>query len=219
MARLDKRETFLALMEKGWVSLCLDARADGVELPGHLRGEPRLVLQYGLNMPVPITDLDVGEEGVRATLSFDRTPHCTFVPWSAVYIIMPTDADQPGVLYAEDIPPELQASLRFQMQSQGRGGDAEGTGGQERGKRRSRGARAAGAPAPGTQTGARAGDAPRGAVGAAFARRTAKPRPTLGLVPPEATPPAGADGTRAPDGAQPDERKRRPRKPTLRLVK
>ncbi len=111
MGQLDKRETFLNLLGEGWVSICLDARSSGVELPEHLRVEPRLILQYGLNMPVPIADLEITGEGIRATLSFNRSPHNTFVPWPAVYVIMPTDSGKPGILFAEDVPPEMRAAL------------------------------------------------------------------------------------------------------------
>lgn len=103
--RPTKREAFLAFLQEGWVSVHLDARRPGVRVPPHLRTEPRLVLQYGRDMPVPIADLDVSEAGIRATLSFARTPHDTLVPWSAVYIIACTDGR--GVLYQEDIPEEL----------------------------------------------------------------------------------------------------------------
>jgi hypothetical protein len=41
-------------------------------------------LEYGLNMPVPIMDIEAKENGVSATLSFQRVPHHTFIPWKAV---------------------------------------------------------------------------------------------------------------------------------------
>lgn len=41
-------------------------------------------LEYGLNMPVPITGLRIVPIGVEATLSFQRVPFHTFVPWKAV---------------------------------------------------------------------------------------------------------------------------------------
>lgn len=41
-------------------------------------------LEYGLNMPVPIMDIEAKESGVSATLSFQRVPHATFVPWKSV---------------------------------------------------------------------------------------------------------------------------------------
>ena len=42
------------------------------------------VLEYGLDLAKPIPDLDVSDEGIRATLSFSNEPHATFVPWAAV---------------------------------------------------------------------------------------------------------------------------------------
>jgi stringent starvation protein B len=103
--RPSKHQAFLALLQEGWTSLHLDARRDGVVVPTHLKGEAHLVLQYGNDLPIPITDLTVDEEGVRATLSFSRTPQQTIVPWSAVYVIATDDGR--GVLYNEDIPSDV----------------------------------------------------------------------------------------------------------------
>jgi stringent starvation protein B len=103
--RPSKHQAFLALLQEGWTSLHLDARRDGVVVPTHLKGEAHLVLQYGNDLPIPITDLTVDDEGVRATLSFSRTPQQTIVPWSAVYVIATDDGR--GVLYNEDIPSDV----------------------------------------------------------------------------------------------------------------
>jgi stringent starvation protein B len=103
--RPSKQKTFLSMLSEGWVSLHLDARRPGVVVPAPFSSHPHLVLQYGRNMPIPITDLEVAEAGVSATLSFSRVPHRTYVPWSAVYVISCTDAS--GVLYREDLPAEL----------------------------------------------------------------------------------------------------------------
>jgi hypothetical protein len=72
----------------------------GVVLP---KGLPGIVgLDYGLNMAVPIHDLEVNEEGVRATLSFGRLPFSTFVPWSAVFAFV--DPDGNGIGFPELAP-------------------------------------------------------------------------------------------------------------------
>lgn len=108
MASLEppsKPQAFLALLQEGRPSLHLDARRAGVVVPAHLKGDSHLVLQYGIDLPIPITDLTVDDTGVRATLSFARTPHQTFVPWSAVYVI--TIDDTRGVLYPEDVPSDV----------------------------------------------------------------------------------------------------------------
>jgi stringent starvation protein B len=103
--RPSKHEAFLALLREGWTSLHLDARREGVIVPDHLKGEGHLVLQYGNDLPIPIPDLQVDEEGVTATLSFARSPHQTVVPWDAVYVVASSDGR--GVLYHEDIPTDV----------------------------------------------------------------------------------------------------------------
>lgn len=108
--RPSKHEAFLALLREGWTSLHLDARRAGVVVPVHLQGEGHLVLQYGHDLPIPIPDLQVDELGVTATLSFARSPHQTVVPWSAVYVVASDDGR--GVLYHEDVPPDVSVIAR-----------------------------------------------------------------------------------------------------------
>jgi len=103
--RPSKQQAFLALLREGWTSLYLDARRPGVIVPAHLRGEAHLVLQYGHDLLIPIPDLEVDDYGVRATLSFSRTPHLTVVPWSAVYVIACEDGR--AMLYHEDVPDDV----------------------------------------------------------------------------------------------------------------
>jgi stringent starvation protein B len=103
--RPSKQDAFVALLREGWTSLHLDARRSGVIVPVHLSGEAHLVLQFGHDLPIPIPDLEVDDYGVRATLSFSRTPHLTVVPWSAVYVVACDDGR--GVLYHEDVPEDV----------------------------------------------------------------------------------------------------------------
>lgn len=101
----DKQTVMLELLKEAWVYVHLDPRRDGVELPDFLRQQPRVVLQYGYNMPVPIHDFNVDAHGISATLSFQRVPHATFVPWAAVFAL--TDGEQRGVVWEEDVPKDL----------------------------------------------------------------------------------------------------------------
>ena len=103
--RPSKRDAFLALLRAGWASLHLDARSAGVVVPAPFSSQAHLVLQYGRNMPIPITDLEVTEAGVSATLSFSRISHRTYVPWHAVYAVTCTNGC--GVLYREDMPADV----------------------------------------------------------------------------------------------------------------
>jgi hypothetical protein len=101
-----KKEAFLDHLSKlPQVYVRIDARREGVEVPPHLKDNPVLALVYGLDMPVPIDDLVANDDGIAATLSFGRTPHKTFVPWPAIYIIGSEDR---GIVYKADIPKEVE---------------------------------------------------------------------------------------------------------------
>lgn len=100
----------MAFYGEGWVSIHLDARRQDVNVPPEFADHRHLVLQYGEKMAIPIPDLEVGDDGIRATLSFSRTPHQTFVPWSAVYIVACTDGR--GILYYEDVPEDVSLMSR-----------------------------------------------------------------------------------------------------------
>ena len=57
-----KKEVALALLERSSVYVHLDPRQPPVVVPPWFKKQPQLVLQIGLNMPVPIPDLEVTAE-------------------------------------------------------------------------------------------------------------------------------------------------------------
>lgn len=91
----------------------LDPRVDGVVVPRWLAKQPQLVLQVGLDMPVPITDLRVDDEGVFGTLSFNRSPFSCVIPWDAVFAL----ADEHGraMVWPESMPDELRAEVEREL--------------------------------------------------------------------------------------------------------
>ncbi len=97
-----KHDVFQRLYGIGWVNIHLDARREDVVIPDGLRGTQHLVLTYGSNMPIPIIDLQVTKAGISATLSFNKEPYFTFIPWEAVYCV--NNAEGLGVLYKEEVP-------------------------------------------------------------------------------------------------------------------
>ena len=101
----SKKEVMLALLERSEARVHLDARRQGVRLPDRLLGDGHVRLDYGYGLTPPIPDLEIGDDGIKATLSFSRVPFETFVPWSAVYLI--ADYDGNGAVWQEDIPPDL----------------------------------------------------------------------------------------------------------------
>lgn len=94
-----------ALLEHAEAQVHLDARREGVQLPDRLRSSGNVRLDYGYGLTPPIHDLKVDDQGISATLAFNRVPFATFVPWSAVFLI--ADFAGRGAVWREDLPPEL----------------------------------------------------------------------------------------------------------------
>lgn len=111
-----KKEVALALLERSSVYVHLDPRQDGVTVPQWFKKQAQLVLQIGLNMPVPIPDLRLDDDGMSCTLSFNRAPFYCVVPWSSVFAMVGDDGR--GMVWPDDVPSEVA------MQAQGRVADA-----------------------------------------------------------------------------------------------
>lgn len=104
-----KPEVALALLQTAMsVYVHLDPRPDDVRVPAWFKKQPQLVLQVGLNMAVPIPDLDVGNEALTCTLSFNRKPEYCWIPWSAIYGLVGDDGR--GMIWPDSVPAEVAAA-------------------------------------------------------------------------------------------------------------
>lgn len=106
-----KKDVALALLERSTVFIHLDPRLDTVRVPPRFKRQPQLVLQIGFNMPIPIPDLDLNDDGVTCTLSFSATPHFCSVPWRAVFALVGDDGR--GMVWPEDVPSEVAAHVHM----------------------------------------------------------------------------------------------------------
>jgi stringent starvation protein B len=106
MTRLPpKKDVALALLEQATVLVHLDPRGEQVQVPAWFKRQPQLVLQIGLNMPKPIPDLNVDDDGISCTLSFSNAPHFCQLPWSSVYALI--GASGRGMVWPDDVPKEV----------------------------------------------------------------------------------------------------------------
>lgn len=105
-----KKAVALDLLERTSVFVHLDPRRAGVVVPPVFLKQPQLVLQIGLNMQIPIVDLEVEDAGISCTLSFSRRPHFCRLPWSAIYALIGQEGG--GMVWPEDVPPEVVAQQR-----------------------------------------------------------------------------------------------------------
>lgn len=105
----SKKDVALALLEGPSLFIHLDPRKPDVVVPTWFKNQPQLVLQVGLNMAVPIPDLDIGDEGITCTLSFNRSPHWCKLPWASIYALVGEDGR--AMVWPNDVPPEVAAQL------------------------------------------------------------------------------------------------------------
>jgi hypothetical protein len=84
----EKKALFAAAYnDRPTVFVTFDAGHDLCLIPSHLKPKPRCVFQYGTDLPVPTHDLELTDEGIMCSLSFNGRVQPTFVPWGAVYCI------------------------------------------------------------------------------------------------------------------------------------
>jgi len=107
-----KKDVALALLEQASMYIHLDPRSEAVQVPAWFKKQPQLVLQVGLNMAVPIPDLNVDERGLSCTLSFNRAPFFCMIPWSAVFALVGENGR--AMVWAEDVPAEVAAQAQAQ---------------------------------------------------------------------------------------------------------
>lgn len=108
-----KRDVANALLEQSTIFVHLDPRSDQVKVPSWFKKQPQLVLQVGLNMAVRIPDLDIGEEALSCTLSFNRSPHFCWIPWEAVFALVGENGR--GMVWPDDVPKEVAAQAAQQQ--------------------------------------------------------------------------------------------------------
>jgi hypothetical protein len=116
-----KRDVAKMLLRKGSLFVHLDPRASDVFVPPWLRHQAQLVLQVGFDMPIPIPDLRVDDEGVFGTLSFSRNPFTCAVPWHAVFALVGDEGR--GMVWPESMPPEIAAEVEREAMRSKLGGE------------------------------------------------------------------------------------------------
>lgn len=103
-----KKVVALAILEQSKVRLHLDPRADGVVVPLQFKRQPQLLLDIGLNLPVPIPDLYLDDDKITCTLSFGGRPFYCILPWPSIFAMVGDDGR--GMVWPESLPPEVVAA-------------------------------------------------------------------------------------------------------------
>lgn len=80
---MDKRQAVESLLKDGPVWVTFNPN-EGADIPGHLDKRDLITFLYGYQLPYPIPDLFINNDGISATLKFGMRQLLTFVPWKAV---------------------------------------------------------------------------------------------------------------------------------------
>lgn len=100
----SKHETLLDLLEVGLIMMHIDARHPNISVPTHLKDDPHLRLNLSYRFRVP--DLNITEESIEVTLSFQQVPHFCKIPLDAIWGVSQPPA--PGIhLFLDSMPPEI----------------------------------------------------------------------------------------------------------------
>ena len=100
---MSKRSVLEKLLDDSMVLITLDARYEGVDVPGHLLGDIQLRLNLSHRFGLP---LELDELGVHATLTFGGVSHDCHVPWDAIYMIVSHATGQPFI-FPSDVPSDF----------------------------------------------------------------------------------------------------------------
>lgn len=109
----DKLDAASEILARGSLFVHLDPRLDDVDVPRWYRRQAQLVLQVGYDMPVPIPDLCVNEQGVFGTLAFHDYVHFCMVPWSAVFAMV--DEEGKGRVWPGSFPQEIVTEVHREL--------------------------------------------------------------------------------------------------------
>ncbi len=114
----SKKEVLLEMLEKSSVLMHIDARREDVIVPRNLKTNPQLVLQLGLNLAIPIRDLDVADDGVKCTLSFNKAPFFCVLPYPAIFAMVADDGR--AMVWPEDVPEIVQRAHEEEARREGK---------------------------------------------------------------------------------------------------
>jgi stringent starvation protein B len=119
----SKKETLLAYLARGVAMIHLDARRTGVSVPAQYATDAHLRLN--LSYRYSIADLEIGDDGVQATLSFGGRPFHCVMPWTSIFGITANGTGD-GQVWPEDLPVEVVHTMADREVR--RGSDPSGTG-------------------------------------------------------------------------------------------
>lgn len=102
----NKKKRFISMLKEGMIQVAVNSKLPGVQLPPHLMGNLKVVLNLSYRFKDPI---DVTDEGVYSVLSFAGVDHNINLPWGSIWGVV--DKGGGKHLYPLDMSEEMRAAL------------------------------------------------------------------------------------------------------------
>jgi len=106
----SKKLIMQGFLASGYVQVLVNPRVSDICLPQRVCGMNAVLLHYGDAVSDPsIQDLVLDDDGISATLSFNKEPFPTRVPWAAVWLI--GTEGHSHVVWPDDCPTDFQQDI------------------------------------------------------------------------------------------------------------
>jgi hypothetical protein len=110
-AEPSKADVALEWIASGLLRVHFDATStNNVIVPKHLRDQVSCILEFGFDMPRPIPDLKVDQDGISGTLSFPGFHEWVIVHWEAVFAIASPSTDRVA-FWLNDAPASVRRAI------------------------------------------------------------------------------------------------------------
>ncbi len=94
----------------GRIYIVVNATADGVDVPGHLRGDPALRLVLNVRMPQSI---QIRDDALVSEFSFSGRPYPCHIPMHAIWAAyVPEREAESGIIWEEDVPQSIHTVVK-----------------------------------------------------------------------------------------------------------
>jgi len=110
------RQIQVFFQRHGRIHILVDATADDVRLPEHLRGDPAVPLVLNVRMPQPIY---IRPEALESEFSFGGVPYACRIPLHRIWAMyVPGREKETAVVWEECIPEVLRAAAETMRSAQ-----------------------------------------------------------------------------------------------------
>lgn len=111
MTPMQKKAILEESLSHGTTRVVVDGTHPLIQLPEHLLKDSKVYLDLSYNFGTRFP-MSLDNDGIRAVLSFNKSPFSCFIPWDALWLVeIQEDAEPHIILFPESVPPVIQKQV------------------------------------------------------------------------------------------------------------